>query len=145
MPITPKDPNVVSQEALQQKAQRYVEALINSLYRVGEEAVKIARHTHRYQDQTGNLTSSIGYGVSNDGVIVHESSFEVVKGGSQGAKEGREYLHSLLAQNAKGVTLIVVAGKNYAKYVEAKGLNVLAAASIRVEQMVKQLLDTLKL
>ena len=59
-------------------------------------------------------------------------------------KEGKEFLQKLLAENNKGIVLIIVAGKNYAKFVEAKGYNVLASATLRAEAMIKQALDVLK-
>ena len=72
------------------------------------------------------------------------SNFDVVKQGASGAKEGKEFLQKLLAENNKGIVLIIVAGKNYAKFVEAKGYNVLAAATLKAEAMIKQALDVLK-
>ena len=54
--------------------------IIESLCRVGEEAVSLARRPHAkdWQDQTGNLRSSVGYVVFKDGVQIRQSAFETV-------------------------------------------------------------------
>lgn len=144
MPITLHNPEIIGENALVERIQRYIDSIIVTFKRVGEEAVKVSRLTHGYQDQTGNLTSSVGYGIAEDGKLLYMSNFDVVKQGASGAKEGKEFLQKLLAENNKGIVLIIVAGKNYAKFVEAKGYNVLASATLKAEAMVKQALDVLK-
>ena len=44
---------------------RAEERIYKLLQRAGEEFVKIARKKKSYQDQTGNLRSSIGYVITN--------------------------------------------------------------------------------
>ena len=112
---------------------------------VGEQAVNEARQNHRYKDQTGNLTSSIGYCVLDNGSVVSESSFEVVNDGKQGSQEGRNFLGRQKAEHQTGIALIVVAGMEYAVYVEAMNLNVLDSAEQLAEKMLHQLLKSLKL
>ena len=128
------------EQALEEKARRVHQALIANLIYVGEEAVKEARQHHRYKDQTGNLTSSIGYCVVDDGRIVGESPFEAVVNGADGSTKGREFLHSLISAHSTGLVLIVVAGMQYAAYVEAKNLNVLDSAEQLVERELPELL-----
>lgn len=119
--------------------------MINNLKYVGESCVNEARNNHRYKDQTGNLTSSIGYMLLEDGKVLKESAFPVVKSGSKGAAEGRKFIQSLVSGNTSGLTLIVVAGMEYAVYVEAKNLNVLDSAEQLAERLLPQILKALKL
>jgi hypothetical protein len=130
---------------------------IEILKRVGREAVKEARENHRYKDRTGNLTSSIGYCIVDNGKVIEESSFDVAKGvwkdekgrshpysGDAGSPEGREYLSRLVSEHPSGLVLIVVAGMEYAAYVEAKNLNVLDSAELLAENRLKELLGRMK-
>ncbi len=119
--------------------------IIEAFSYVGEQAVNEARSNHRYQNQTGNLASSIGYCVLDNGNVVSESSFEVVKDGKQGSQEGRNFLGRLKAEHQTGIALIVVAGMEYAVYVEAMNLNVLDSAEQLAERLLPQLLKKLKL
>lgn len=144
MPIELQNPEEISRDVLAARIQRYIESIIATFKRIGEDAVKVARLTHKYKDQTGNLTSSIGYGIVDDGSIIFQSSFDVVKSGANGAAEGKAYLRQLASENNQGIVLIIVAGKNYAKFVEAKGLNVLAGATIQADAMAKKALKMLK-
>lgn len=130
---------------LQRKIDNYRRALIVGLIRIGERAATEARQNHRYIDQTGNLQSSIGYCVLDNGRPVFESPFDVVMDGRQGEQQGREYLHSLIGKHSSGLVLIIVAGMNYAAYVEAKNLNVLDSAEQLVEREMPRMLKNLKL
>ena len=117
---------------------------IEILKRVGRAAVKEARQNHRYKDRTGNLTSSIGYCIVDNGKVIEESSFDTVLNGSQGSTDGREYLSRLVSEHPSGLVLIVVAGMEYAAYVEAKNLNVLDSAELLAESYLKELLGRMK-
>ena len=121
------------------------QACINNLIYVGEQAVREARKHHRYLDQTGNLASSIGYCVLDNGKVVKESTFEVVKDGKEGSKEGSAFLHRLIAGHPSGIVLIIVAGMEYASYVEAKNLNVLDSAEQLAERLLPKLFGSLKI
>lgn len=118
-------------------------ALIYNLAAIGTQAVNIIRQRHVYKDQTGNLTSSVGYVIIEDGKVIMESSFAVVKNGAQGSSEGRKFAHSLASQYPHGITLVVVAGMNYAAYVEARGIGGMTTGEIYARQAVHQLLDRL--
>lgn len=120
------------------RVRRYYESLGNLLAYAGEAALTRARETHRYIDQTGNLTSSIGYRVIRDGVVLHDSGFEVVKEGGEGAKRGREFIEKLTRENPRGFVFIMVAGMNYAGYVEAMGLGAFDTAEKVAEDTIKR-------
>ena len=79
--------------------------------------------------------------VVDDGKIVTVGGFQQVKDGSEGPMEGKGYALELAASVGSGsVALIVVAGRNYAAYVERRGYNVLASAEILAEKLIQELL-----
>ena len=121
--------------------------IIEAFSYVGEQAVNEARDSHRYRNQTGNLQSSIGYCVLEDGKVIFggQDSFEVVKNGEQGSNEGRAFLQRLISEHPSGLVLIVVAGMEYAAYVEAKNLNVLDSAEQMAEREIPRLLEALNI
>lgn len=116
------------------------QAIINRLIYLGEVCVREARSNHTYIDRTGNLTSSIGYVVVDNGRIVTTAGF----GGKEGATTGRTFAQSLASKHTKGYALYVVAGMNYAAYVEAKGYNVLTSAESFAEKQLPIILKQLK-
>lgn len=143
MPIRSTTSDADIARYLDERLKRLRQVAINNLCYLGETAIKEARENHWYKDQTGNLTSSIGYCVLDNGKVVKESSFEVVKSGSSGSSEGREFLRTIVSEHSTGLVLILVAGMNYAAYVEAKNLNVLDSAEQLVERELPQLLKQL--
>jgi hypothetical protein len=145
MPIKQQTPNAEVERYLEAKARSLHRALVNNLIYVGEAAVKEARERGRYKDRTGNLRSSIGYCVVDDGKVISGSSFDVVKTGAQGSQEGRKFLTRLVSEHSSGLVLIVVAGMDYAAYVEAKNLNVLDSAEQMSERLIPQLMKQLKI
>lgn len=145
MPIKRLSPRNALGKYLERKANELRRVLLNNLIYVGDEAVKEARQRGRYQDRTCNLRSSVGYCILDDGKPVKISGFEVVKGGRQGAQQGRKFLESLMSEHSTGLVLIVVAGMEYAQYVEAMNLNVLDSAEQMAQRLVPELLKALKL
>lgn len=118
--------------------------IIESLCRIGEEAVKLAKlipPERGFRDQTGNLRSSIGYVVVKDGKPVNVS-FGAVKGGHAGVNEGQRLALQVGSGYAEGYALVVVAGMNYAVHVESKGRDVLTSAEKFAEkEIAKELAD----
>lgn len=146
MPIRRNSPKEQFDRYIENCIQQKITALIQMLNYVGLECVREARTKRRYTDQSGNLRSSTGYCVLHEGVIVHQSGFEAVKPtATQGPASGRELMNNLVAQNSTGIVLIVVAGMNYAAYVEAKGLNVLDSSEIIAKKLVRKTLKRLGL
>lgn len=101
-----------------------VEALqIEALQELGEMCVTHARELSPdigFHDHTGNLRSSIGYIVFNDGEAIH-MMYDQVKKGSDGIKAGEALAKEIGAENPKGILLVVTAGMNYAAALEANG------------------------
>lgn len=143
MPMRVTTPQSQIADYFEQQIQRIEKAIVRNLCWVGEQVVNEARSNHTYLVQTGNLASSIGYAVSIDGQLVKVSSFQQVKNGTEGVKDGQQYVRELIAKYPQGIVLIVVAGMNYAEYVSAKGYNVLDSAETLAEILVPRMLKQL--
>ena len=113
--------------------------LLHLLDMAGELAISDQTLKHKYKNQTGNLSSSVTYVVLDNGRVVTEGASSSTN--SEGAKQGKSFIDSLIANNAKGVVLIVSAGMNYAAYVEDMGLDVLTTAELVSARVVKNLID----
>lgn len=138
-------------EALERAVDKRMQKVAKILAYVGEAAVKSARDSHRYKDRTGNLTSSIGYVLVRDGIIISRSTFNSIqidgqkgKRGKQGRMEGKEYAEYLATQCGMGLVLIVVAGMKYAYHVNKRGYNVTDSAELTAKMLVPELLAKLK-
>ena len=104
-------------------------------------AVERARASKTYQDQTGNLTASIGYGVIKSGQIISSGGF----GGGEGGARGRAALETHAAEIGRGkYGLIIVAGMEYASYVEKRdNKTVLAQGEVEARRLVEQMIREL--
>ena len=119
---------------------------IARLKQLGEMCLIEARNNKGYMMQTGALLSSTGYQVFVDGVAVH-SQFDAASGAESnaaetGIKSGQSIAESI-GKGTKGIALVVVAGMNYAAYVEAKGYNVLSSAEHLAERELPRMLEKL--
>lgn len=146
---------------------------INALNYVGLQCVTEARKNGRYTDQTGNLRSSIGYAIIENGKVISKSGFEKVRGqgenyqlvnfktkqgksvkywtkgktgdGTEGSNTGQAFINRLASTYKNGLVLVVVAGMDYAAYVEARGYNVLNSAETLAKTLVPEMLKQLGL
>lgn len=123
-------------------------AQIEMMMELGEKCLAEARINKGYMMQTGALMSSTGYQVYVDGVAV-VSKFDAASGAqsdaaSKGMLAGLSLAESV-GRETSGICLVVVAGMNYAAYVEAKGFNVLTSAENMAKRemprMMKQLFN----
>lgn len=110
--------------------EQYIKAATQKFIEVGERSIIEARDNGSYTDRTGNLRNSVGYIVLLDGVEQSQSNIN---------KLNRKQFDTIKAKYPKGLVLIVVAGMNYAAYVEAKGYNVLSSAELMAGNILKQL------
>ena len=119
-----------------------------ALAKLGEECVAKARDRSAEEswiDQTGNLRSSIGYAVYDHAVKQVESAFNVVMKGKQGPSEGRKMIDEAARQYSDVFALVVVAGMNYAEWVEAKkNKDVLESTRIWAEKVCIERLNKAK-
>lgn len=98
---------------------------LQTLQYMGEEFVNKARLSGNYTDRTGNLRSSIGYIILQDGKTI-DSNFE---GNQIGKSQAQSFANEVSFQYPKGFVLIGVAGMKYAAYVEAKGFDVITGSA----------------
>lgn len=128
-----------------------VAMVIQQMQFIGEACVAVARDKARantWKDRTGNLRSSIGYVVQNNGVPVVTGPVVQFSGedgdGGKGPQEARNLMKSLKGTKQSGVLLTVVAGMDYAEYVESiHHKDVLASSWLEGERLAKRLLGKL--
>lgn len=113
--------------------------------------MKYAREHGSYTDHTGNLRNSIGYVVVQYGRIIAESfkyNRRVRPDGNPKGNKGADEAHAKGLEHARSVArelpanktyLVWVAGMEYAKYVEAKGFDVLEGSGNWVESTAEKL------
>jgi len=107
--------------------------IIWTLAMAGEKFVNDARSTRTYQDQTGNLRSSIGYIIARDGNVIQEN----IEGKAEGTAQARKIANEVLRKNNKGFILIGFAGMEYAAAVEAKGYDVITGSVPAAKALLK--------
>ena len=130
--LDPKTEQAVAEE-VRKAADDVRYMVLRNLHIAGVESVNVARSVVTengylgsgmpYTVQSGNLTSSVGYCITEDGKIVEMSSFEAVKGkkdsvGTEGAATGRKLAMQIAREFPQGYALILVAGMHYASYVQ---------------------------
>lgn len=112
------------------------------LQRTGEEFVKYARENGQYNDQTGNLRSSIGYVIVKDGSIIGQDFALSSKTGTDkatGMQEAKSLSKELALTHNKGFVLIGMAGMKYAAAVEAIDTkDVISMANVEAEEFIKK-------
>lgn len=145
MPIRQITPMSEIDRYTEQRLRGLEQAVIRTLAYCGELCLNVARSTNSYKDQTGNLRSSIGYVVAVDGRIVNQSSFETVKKGGDGSKQGAAFAKQLVRRFPKGICLIVVAGMEYAAHVKNRGYDVLDSSELTADRIVPYMLKQLGL
>lgn len=106
---------------IEEKIKRIEALIIMNLAYLGEACVNKARIDGNYIDRTGNLRGSVGYVVVANGRIVKMGGFSSAYGSGEkdGIKEGESFARKIAVGYTSGYALIVVAGMNYAAYVEA--------------------------
>ena len=136
--------NEVKRE-IQQKAERMMKAYLDELDRMALKVVSAIRKSEVsfWNDDTGNLRSSVGYLLMNDGKEVRRN-FELVNGrGKEGMEKGISFAESLSRQFHKGVALIFVAGMEYAEYVEnVESRVVLEGGKLLAKELFRELNDS---
>ena len=125
------------------KLSKYEEQLLYNFRYVGEACLNAGRNTDSYHDRTGNLRSSIGYVIIRNGHVITKNGFKKVLNGAQGPVEGDNFIQQLAGKFTNGIYLVVVAGMNYASYVEDKGYDVLDSSEKLAEQLVPAILTKL--
>lgn len=111
------------------------------LQEFGEKLVAFAKDTHTYTDRTGNLTNSISYAIVRHKEILYYNEVQREEANAAALKVAMKMAESL----SDAYSLIVVAGMNYAAFVESRGYNVILPAELKAKQeftnKVKPLID----
>lgn len=120
------------------------ERVIKMLSYVGEKAVNEVRINGTYTDRTRNLRGSTGYVIVDNGEIVKSGDFQPVPGGPKtGPDNAKAFTEELAKQFPRGLVLILVAGMEYAAYVQDKGYDVISSGEDLVNREVPRLLKKL--
>ncbi|MBB2148809.1 hypothetical protein [Pedobacter gandavensis] len=93
-----------------------------------------------FNDDTGNLRSSIGFILMYDGEVVHQD-FQLSPRGSDknsGLNNGIAYANKLGKEYSSGWAIITVAGMEYASWVEALGYDVITGSTLGAEQKLEK-------
>lgn len=130
------------------EAERVDKLLVRTLQYLGELCIRRVRDRDgnaSWYDQTGNLRSSVGYVLVRNGRIISISDFNKVKDGSEGSKTGEDLAKELAKDYTSGYALIVVAGMNYASFVESlDNKDVLASTELWAESEAPRMMEKLK-
>jgi hypothetical protein len=127
MPIKVKFNEAAARKYLEEAGKDAVLNILEALDMACKQAMTFAKNVDTYKDQTGNLRSSIGYVLYQDGKEVKRNFYGTGQGSSEGGRigENKAKAHS---QN-KAIVGVLVAGMKYAAYVEAMGYDVITGAS----------------
>jgi hypothetical protein len=141
-------------DKLRQDAERIERAIISRMEYIGEQFITEAKSQPQptvsrkkkgksaaqgpkepfYEDQTGNLRSSVGYYILRDNEVVSSK----VEGTGKAIEAAKLTVESV--PERPGIRLVGVAGMDYALFVESKGYNVITTQSIvAIDNLDKQL------
>lgn len=124
------------------------EEIRRALVYLGEQSIAKVRDRsgkESWFDQTGNLRSSVGYAIYEEGRKVIESDFKQVLNGTEGTLQGRKMIEELAKQYSDTFALVVVAAMNYAEYVEAMdNKDVLASTELWARGVVNSYIEKAK-
>jgi len=121
--------------------QDWLDELVDYYRKSGKLFVERAVAKATFNNITWNLRSSIGYLIIYNGQIL-ESYFINLKDGTEGQEVGREYAEFVarLIDEGEGLSMALVAGEEYAAFVEAKGKDVIKGSTAYFETQIKALL-----
>lgn len=127
---------------IQQMGQRIEKALIYQLEYLVQELTNHAKEEGEYNDITSNLRSSIGGVLLKNGKPIQYKGFV---GSGEGTSNGRSFINTLMSQYGTGYVIILVAGMEYAAYVEGVvHKNVLARSELKMYNDMPTLMNNLK-
>lgn len=129
-------------EFLEKAAQIVEDCIIEEFIEWAKKDDVYLRSNKGFNDQTGNLRSSLGAVVARDGRILFSTPFETVLSGSRGSSEGRRMAQELANEMQGTIAKIMLAGMDYAQYIEdIDTKDVLESRRIQCEQEAKGVMD----
>lgn len=129
---------------MEDEANKRIDEVVAFLHKKGVEFTTAARQkiyaTNPYNNITYNLVSSVGFSIAKSGIVV-ESYFPLEATGAQGKAKGEALAEStaLSLSGPDDIVLIMVAGEDYASYVEVNGRDVVTGSSDKFTQYVQQI------
>lgn len=131
---------------LRKAINRLQKAVAIALSKLGDECVvriRVRSARESWIDHTGNLRSSIGFAVYEQGKKFMESTFAQVLSGVEGSSKGKKMIDSLAKDYSRVYALVVVAGMEYADEVEAlESKDVLSSTRIWATSVVENRVKT---
>lgn len=119
--------------------------ILEAFQYVGESFIRSARLNRTFDDQTGNLQSSIGYVIAKDGKVLKETITGVGDGQKpEGKEEGQRLAQAVIRENSNGWVLVGVAGMEYGIYVEARGKDVISGSVPETTELMKDIVKAFK-
>lgn len=135
------------QRAIAEQVRRVELSIVREMERVGEESLNRIKRSHDYKTQTGKLESSTGYNIVWDGKVVSSRGFDrklATPESDAGIMEGKALADELARRYTQGIVLIMVAGAEYAAYVDAMGYDVITSGFLWAERRLPQRMEALK-
>lgn len=106
-------------KAFLERASKIVEdCIIEEFIEWAKKDDEYLRSNNGFNDQTGNLRSSLGSIVAKNGKMVFSTPFQTVLNGSKGSATGRRMAQELAEQTQGVIAKVMLAGMDYAQYVE---------------------------
>lgn len=131
---------------LLQHGKRIETALIYQLEYLVAELTNHAKANAGYEDRTSNLKSSIGGVILKNGRPITYRGFVKESNSDTGDKTGLEFINSLIKDVGKGYAVIIVAGMEYASYVENyHNLNVLKKTELQMKEKLELIVKRLRI
>ena len=114
---------------VQEKVNAITAGVEEAMMKTCLEIVSNAKQLNTYEDQTNNLRSSIGYIIYSKGEKIAEHFAQGGAGskgsGTTGINSGKKAAESAAKDFPEDLVGVIVAGEDYALYVESKGYDVL--------------------
>lgn len=119
-----------------------IDGIRHKMLRIGEGFVNDGRTMGDYQDQTGNLRSSVGYSLGMGGNAPETvKQGDLVRQGRQGLRQGKQAGEQLIkAEDRDALVLVGYAGMEYGIDVEARGRDVITGATKRAMRKMKAIM-----
>lgn len=130
------------EDDMQAELDKWFDALLEVYRKAGKNYVDRARAKTKAEGGFGNITwnlrGSIGYVLVKEGSVI-ETYFPPISKGSEGLKIGEDFARelALLSDEGDDIMLVVVAGMEYASYVQATERDVIRGSSLFFENEVK--------
>lgn len=124
------------QEFLKELHAEVIDGVVEDLRIIAEWAYEEAMRRKAFANQTGALSSSIGWAIAKDGQLLHVGGFIASGAGGSAGRAAGLSLAREKARDSKGIQLILLAGMDYATNVETKGFDVTTSGELLMEELV---------